>query len=205
MKRFDLGPVPLVAILRGVRPDEVVDVAAPLVELGFGAVEVPLNSPDPFESIRRLVGCYDHVLLGAGTVTTPDEVAGVADAGGRLVVAPNTDVAVVRAAKDRGMVCLPGFLTPTEAFAAAAAGADGLKLFPASASSPALVKGLAAVLDLPVVPVGGVGAANLGPWWAAGVAGFGLGGAVYRARDTPAAVRAKAEAVVRAFRELPPR
>ncbi|MGC8469427.1 MAG: 2-dehydro-3-deoxy-6-phosphogalactonate aldolase [Acetobacteraceae bacterium] len=196
-----LARCPLVAILRGVRPDEVEAVGAALAAAGIVILEVPLNSPDPFTSIRRLAARFGGTMLvGAGTVLEEAEVAAVAEAGGRLLVTPHADPALVRAAKARGMLACPGFFTPAEAFALLAAGADGLKLFPAEAASPAVLKALRAVLpaSVPVLPVGGVGADNLAAWRAAGAAGFGIGSALYRPGDTPGAVAAKAQALVAA-------
>ncbi len=196
-----LARCPLVAILRGVRPDEVEAVGAVLAAAGIVILEVPLNSPDPFTSIRRLAARFgETMLVGAGTVLAEAEVAAVAEAGGRLLVTPHADPALVRAAKAREMLACPGFFTPAEAFALLAAGADGLKLFPAEAASPAVLKALRAVLpgSVPVLPVGGVGADNIAAWRAAGAAGFGIGSALYRPGDTPGTVAAKAQALVAA-------
>lgn len=170
MNRTPLPPI--VAILRGVKPDEVVDIAAALVEAGVGAIEVPLNSPDPVESIRRLCDAFgDRALCGAGTVLTPDAVDAVAEAGGRLIVTPNTDPAVIAHAVARGLTVMPGFATPTEAFAAVKAGARALKLFPAGTFGPGHIKAVKDVLprEVAVYAVGGVGASNLDAWRAVGV------------------------------------
>lgn len=178
-----LDPLPLIAILRGVQPDEVVAVGRALSEAGFRLLEVPLNSPQPFESIRRLTDALDDAhLIGAGTVMTPRHVEQLADAGGRLVVMPHADPEVIRAAKAVDMVCTPGVATPTEAFAALDAGADGLKLFPAGQIGPAGLKAWRAVLpaDVAVLPVGGIHADNMTPWVAAGARGFGIGSALYQ-------------------------
>jgi len=190
-----LALCPLVAILRGVKPSEVEAIGDALIACGIGIIEVPLNSPDPLDSITRLVARFgDRALIGAGTVTTTAQVGAIAAAGGRLIVTPHAAVAVVREAKARGMVACPGFFTPTEAFALIEAGADGLKLFPAEAGSPAMLRSIRAVLpaDMPVLPVGGIAADNLAVWLAAGAAGFGIGSSIYKPGDTPLAVHAKA-------------
>ncbi len=191
----------LVAILRGVTPEEVVPIGEALAEAGIAVLEVPLNSPRPIESIRRLAARFgDQLLVGAGTVMSAAQVATVADAGGRLVVLPHASEAVVRAAKARGMVAVPGFFTPTEAFAMLAAGAAGLKLFPAEAASPAVLKAMRAVLppNTLVLPVGGIDAGNIPAWRAAGAAGFGIGSSIYKPGDTPQIVAAKARALLSA-------
>ncbi len=191
----------LVAILRGVTPDEVVPIGEALAEAGIAVLEVPLNSPRPIESIRRLAARFgDQLLVGAGTVMSAAQVATVADAGGKLVVLPHASEAVVRAAKARGMVAVPGFFTPTEAFAMLAAGADGLKLFPAEAASPAVLKAMRAVLppNTVVLPVGGIDAGNIPAWRAAGAAGFGIGSSIYKPGDTPEIVAAKAQVLLSA-------
>lgn len=197
-----LARCPLVAILRGLTPEEAVPVGEALAEAGIAVLEVPLNSPEPFESIRRLAAAFAgrEVLVGAGTVTTPGQVAELAAAGGRLLVTPHADPVLVRAAKLRGMWACPGFFTPAEAFALLAAGADALKLFPAEAASPAVLKALRAVLPpgTPVLPVGGMDAGTIPAWRAAGAAGFGIGGALYRPGDAPQAVGEKARALTAA-------
>lgn len=177
-----LQPLPLVAILRGLAPEEAAATGRVIVEAGFGMLEVPLNSPRPFDSIALLAGVLgDGVLVGAGTVMTPTDVDDVASAGGRLIVMPHADAAVIRAAKAAGLLCVPGVATPTEAFAALAAGADGLKLFPAEQASPAVLKAWRAVLprEVPVLPVGGIAPDTMAPWHAAGASGFGIGSALY--------------------------
>ena len=203
-----LEPLPLVAVLRGITPEEVPAIAAALHAEGFRILEVPLNSPRPFESIRRLADAYaDRCLVGAGTVIDPADVARVRDAGGALIVMPHADVAVVREAKRLGMVCLPGVATPTEAFAALAAGADGLKLFPAEAMAPAVVRAWRAVLPAGtlVFAVGGIRADNMAPWWAEGASGFGTGSNLYKPGAAPERVRAAAAAYAAGFRALPRR
>lgn len=197
-----LARCPLVAILRGIRPDEAEGVGAALAGGGFSIIEVPLNSPDPMASIRALARHYgSRVLIGAGTVTTPEEVAAVAAAGGRLIVTPHADPAIVRAAKAQGLIAIPGFFTPGEAFALLAAGADALKLFPAEAASPAVLRALLAVLPkrTAVLPVGGMDATTIPAWRAAGAAGFGIGSALYKPGDTPQTVAAKAAVLLDAI------
>jgi 2-dehydro-3-deoxyphosphogalactonate aldolase len=188
----------LVAILRGIRPDEAVPVTAALEAHGFAIVEVPLNSPDPLVSIAALVRAFgERLLIGAGTVTTEAQVAEIAAAGGRLIVTPHADAAVVRAAKRHGLLAVPGFFTPAEAFAMLAAGADALKLFPAEGASPAMLRSMRAVLPSGtiVLPVGGIDASNMAAWRAAGAAGFGIGSAIYKPGDTAEIVGAKARAL----------
>jgi len=197
-----LAQCPLVAILRGVRPEEVVDVATAIERVGIRIVEIPMNSPDAFSSIALLAGRFaDTLLIGGGTVVDSTQIARIADAGGKLVVSPHADPAVVQAAKKKGMVALPGFATPTEAFAMIAAGADGLKLFPAEAYPPKVLRALRAVLpkEMPVLPVGSITPDNMAEYWAAGANGFGLGSALYKPGDLPAAVANKAAAFMKAF------
>ncbi len=185
---------PLVAILRGVKPDEVVAIGKALERQGIAIVEVPLNSPQPMESIARLAREFgDRLLIGAGTVMTPAQVAEIAAAGGKLVVTPHADPAVTRAAKQCGLLAVPGFFTPAEAFAMLAAGADGLKLFPSEAASPAVLRALRAVLPpaTAVLPVGGIDASNLAAWRAAGAAGFGIGSSIYKPGDSAETVAAE--------------
>jgi 2-dehydro-3-deoxyphosphogalactonate aldolase len=200
-----MSRLPLVAILRGVKPAEAVDILQALVGSGFCLIEVPLNSPEPFDSIRAMrAAAPSGALIGAGTVLTTDDVAKVAEAGGDLIVMPHSDRAIVAAAKARGLIALPGVATPTEAFAAIAAGADGLKAFPAEMISPAIVKAWRAVLPagMPILPVGGVTPDNMAPYVAAGANGFGLGSALYRPGDSAAAVARNGEAFVAAWRTL---
>jgi 2-dehydro-3-deoxyphosphogalactonate aldolase len=197
-----LGRCPLVAILRGVRPDEAEAIAAALERAGIAIVEVPLNSPDPLESIRRLAaGFGERMLVGAGTVMTAEQVAAIAAAGGRLIVTPHADVRVLRAAKAAGLLACPGFFTPTEAFSLLEAGADGIKLFPAEAASPAVLKGIRAVLPAgtAVLPVGGIDAGNMRPWLQAGAAGFGIGSSIYKPGDTAEIVAGKAARLLAAL------
>ena len=179
---------PLVAVLRGIRPDDVVAVGEALIAAGVHILEVPLNSPDPFESITRLSALAgDDILIGAGTVVDVESVHRVAAAGGQLVVSPSTDANVIAATVAAGMASLPGFFTPSEAFAAIAAGAHGLKFFPAEAGSPAVIKALRAVLprSVPLLAVGGMTPDGLAAWTAAGADGFGLGSALFSPGMTP--------------------
>jgi 2-dehydro-3-deoxyphosphogalactonate aldolase len=202
-----LTPLPFVAVLRGITPDEVPAVGATLAAAQFRVLEVTLNSPQPFASIERLAReCGEHCLVGAGTVIAPADVARVRDAGGRLIVMPHADAEVVRAAKALGLVCLPGVATPTEAFAMLAAGADGLKMFPAEALAPAVLKAWRAVLPRGtlVFPVGGMKPETLHPYWQAGASGFGTGSNLYRPGASVEEVRVAAMAYAAAFRALPP-
>jgi 2-dehydro-3-deoxyphosphogalactonate aldolase len=177
-----LGECPLVAIIRGVTPGEVEAIGAALCENGIRIIEVPLNSPEPLFSISRLAKAFSgRALVGAGTVLRPDDVARVRDAGGRLIVSPDTNAPVIEAAVAAGMVSTPGFFTPSEAFEALRAGAHGLKFFPAEAATPAAVKALKAVLpaDVPLLVVGGVKPESMRAWLDAGADGFGLGSGLY--------------------------
>lgn len=182
---------PLVAILRGIKPGEALDIGATLVETGFCIIEVPLNSPEPYASIMRLSKRFgDKVLIGAGTVTDWEQVPKISDAGGRIVVMPHADERIVEAARRRNLFVVPGFATPTEAFRMIEAGADGIKLFPAEANAPKVLKALRAVLPakMPILPVGGITPANMKEYWEAGASGFGLGSALYKPGDTAARV-----------------
>lgn len=201
-----LALCPLVAILRGVRPDEVLAIGEALERQGVAIIEVPLNSPQPLDSIARLAREFgERLLIGAGTVMTAGQVTEIAEAGGRLVVTPHADPVVTRAAKQHGLLAVPGFFTPGEAFAMLAAGADALKLFPAEAASPAVLRALRAVLPAgtAVLPVGGIDASNIPAWQAAGAAGFGIGSSIYKPGDSPETVGAKAHALVAALAPVP--
>lgn len=200
-----LDPLPLVAVLRGITPEEVPSVGGALADAGFRVLEVPLNSPRPFESIALLAKAHgERCLIGAGTVLDPADVPRVRDAGGRIIVMPHADAAVIRAAKAAGMICVPGVATPTEAFAALAAGADGLKMFPAEGLPPAVLRAWRAVLPAQtlVFAVGGMKPDNLEPYWVAGASGFGTGSNLYKPKAAPAAVRAVAAAFNAAIRAL---
>jgi 2-dehydro-3-deoxyphosphogalactonate aldolase len=193
---------PLVAILRGVKPEEAVAIGAALGRQGIAIVEVPLNSPQPMESIALLAREFgERLLIGAGTVMTSAQVVEIAAAGGKLIVTPHADASIVRAAKQHGLLAIPGFFTPAEAFAMLAAGADALKLFPSEAASPAVLRALRAVLPTgtAVLPVGGIDASNMVAWRSAGAAGFGIGSAIYKPGDSPETVGAKAHALVAAL------
>jgi len=202
---FDqLDATGLVAILRGIRPDEACEIASTLYEAGFRLIEIPLNSPEPMRSIEQVVDSLpDDAFVGAGTVMTPSQVSDVRSAGGQLIVMPHSDPAVIRAAADANLVALPGVATPTEAFAALAAGATGLKAFPAEVLTPAAVKAWLAVLpkDTRVLPVGGITPEKLQPYLKAGASGFGLGGALYRVGDTASQVGQNARTFMSHWRE----
>jgi 2-dehydro-3-deoxyphosphogalactonate aldolase len=198
-----LTACPLVAILRGIRPEEAEAIGTALIGAGLRIIEVPLNSPDPMRSISLLSTLFGaKAVIGAGTVMTPEQVQQIAGFGGRLIVTPHADPAIVRAAKAAGLFAVPGFFTPAEAFALLAAGADALKLFPAEAGSPAMLRALRAVLppQTKLLPVGGVDATNIPAWRDAGAAGYGIGSAIYKPGDSAAAVEEKAGALVAALR-----
>jgi 2-dehydro-3-deoxyphosphogalactonate aldolase len=198
---------PLIAILRGIVPEEAVDIAAVLMEAGIDRIEVPLNSPDPFASIRAMARAHgDRALIGAGTVLTEAEVDRVAEAGGRLIVSPNCDPAVIRRTKALGLQSFPGVLTPTECFAALAAGADGIKIFPAFLMGQEGLKAIRAVLPpmTAIYMVGGVGPDSFAAWRRAGATGFGLGTSLFRPGDRAEDVAPRAAAMVAAWDEGAP-
>lgn len=200
-----LDTLPLVAILRGLRPSEALAVGEMLVEAGFKVLEVPLNSPDPFDSIKILADALgDRAIVGAGTVLKVEDVETLKAVGGEICISPNANPDVIRRAKSLGMISFPAFYTATEAFSAVEAGADALKLFPAELAGPKGLKALKAVLpkNLPVFPVGGVEPGNMQAYLDVGAHGFGIGSSVYKPGDTPEIVYAKAKAFTDAWAAL---
>jgi 2-dehydro-3-deoxyphosphogalactonate aldolase len=198
-----LNDLPLIAILRGLTPEEAEPVGAALIEAGFRCLEVPLNSPRPLESIAILRRCFDGVaIVGAGTVLTASAVDEVASVGGEIIISPNSNPAVIGATKARGLISLPAFFTPSEAFAALDAGADGLKLFPAEAAGPSALKAMRAVLpaSVPIFPVGGVDAGSMGDYRRAGATGFGIGSSLYAPGRSITEISQRANALVSAWR-----
>lgn len=198
-----LDQCPLIAIIRGVTPGDVEAIGEALYDGGIRIIEVPLNSPDPLRSIGLLAAKFgDEVLVGAGTVLEPADVGRVLDAGGRIIVSPDTNIDVIAATAAIGLVSSPGYFTPSEAFAAIRAGATTLKLFPAEAATPAVLKAQLAVIpkDVPVMAVGGIKPDNMRPWLDAGAAGFGLGGGLYKPGQSPAETLEKARAYVDGIR-----
>ncbi len=197
--------MPLVAILRGLTPETADEIGDVLVDAGFTLIEVPLNSPRPLESIARLAKRLEgRALVGAGTVLDVASVEAVAEAGGTLIVSPNTNPAVISAAAARGLIAVPGFQTPSEAFAALEAGARALKLFPAEAASPGVLKAIRTVLPAgaAVLPVGGISPTTMAPWHAVGAAGFGIGSALYSPGVTPDVLAERAAAFITAYKAL---
>ena len=198
LKRY-LDECPLIAIIRGVTPDEADAIGDAVYDGGIRIIEVPLNSPEPLKSIEKLAARFgDRALVGAGTVLKTEQVPQVKDAGGRIIVSPDTNVEVVSAAAQAGLVSSPGYFTPSEAFAALRAGAHALKLFPAEAASPTVLKAQLAVIpkDVPVLVVGGVQPDNMQPWLEAGAVGFGLGGGLYKPGQSAEETLQKARAYV---------
>ncbi|MDH3743359.1 MAG: 2-dehydro-3-deoxy-6-phosphogalactonate aldolase [Hyphomicrobiales bacterium] len=194
----------LIAILRGIKPDEAADVAAVLIEAGITMIEVPMNSPQPFDSIARMADSFaNDALIGAGTITEPGQVDGLVAAGGTFVVSPDCNPDVIKATRARGLKSFPGVFTATEAFTALRSGADGLKLFPAFVMGPEGLKAIKAVLPdaTPLYAVGGIEADQFGTWLSAGAAGFGLGSSLYKPGASPAQIGAAARAIVTAYDE----
>jgi 2-dehydro-3-deoxyphosphogalactonate aldolase len=194
-----LQQCPVIAIIRGVTPDEAEAIGDAIYESGIRIVEVPLNSPDPLQSIERLAkGLGERMLVGGGTVLTPDDVRRVGGAGGRIIISPSTNREVIAITAAEGMISCPGYFTPSEAFTAIEAGATALKLFPAEGASPEVLRAHLAVLpkDVPVLAVGGITPDNMQPWIHAGAAGFGLGGGLYKAGQSAAETLDKARAYV---------
>jgi len=204
MSRIPFPPMtyPLIAILRGLKPGETEEVVGALIEAGFTAIEIPLNSPEPFRSIEIAVKMApENCLIGAGTVLTVDHVNRLADVGGRLMVSPNVEPDVISTAAAKGMVTMPGVFTPTEALAAAKAGATGLKFFPASVLGPSGIQAIRAVLpaELEIAAVGGVSDRNFADYAAIGLRSFGLGSSLYKPGMSGADVRARAKATIEAY------
>jgi len=201
-----LAELPLIAILRGLQPDRAIEVGEMLVEAGFRIIEVPLNSPAPLVSIERLANAFgDRAIIGAGTVLQSHDIGAVASAGGRLIVMPHADTSLIRQVDHLGLFCVPGVATPTEAFAALGAGADALKMFPAEAMPPSVVKAWRAVLRPPVklLPVGGITPETMPAFLNAGASGFGLGSALYKPEFSLSALADNASAFVKAIQACP--
>jgi 2-dehydro-3-deoxyphosphogalactonate aldolase len=199
-----MDSLPLVAILRGLKPEEALGVGQAIVNAGFHILEVPLNSPDPLRSIQILAEAFPNALVGAGTVTTAQQVRDIKAAGGQLIISPHLDDNVVCEAVNQGLISMPGVATPTEAFRAIALGAHGLKLFPAEMISPAVVKSMRAVLPTSVrlIPVGGIGVHNMADYRKSGASGFGIGSALFAPGKSAQAVGESALAFVQAFKAI---
>ena len=197
-----MDSLPLVAILRGLKPEEALDVGQAIVKAGFHILEVPLNSPDPLRSIQILAAAFPHALVGAGTVTTAQQVRDIKAAGGQIIISPHLDDNVVCEAVNLGLISLPGVATPSEAFRAIALGAHGLKLFPAEMISPAVVKSMRAVLPkhIRLIPVGGIGTHNMADYRNSGASGFGIGSALFAPGKSAQAVGESAAAFVQAWK-----
>ncbi|WP_144208151.1 2-dehydro-3-deoxy-6-phosphogalactonate aldolase [Shewanella donghaensis] len=197
-----MSQMPLVAILRGVTPAEVLDVADVLVTAGYRVIEVPLNSPSPYESIKLLSYKYGNdVIIGAGTVVTKEQVDLVEAAGGRIIISPHADAELIRYSKAKDLYCVPGFFTPSDAYAAINAGADSLKLFPADAFGPKGLKAMSVVLpDIDILPVGGVSPDTMQAFLDSGAKGFGLGSGLFKAGMTISQVQQNANAYVDGYR-----
>ncbi|PCI87431.1 MAG: 2-dehydro-3-deoxy-6-phosphogalactonate aldolase [Hyphomicrobiales bacterium] len=197
-----LVDIPLIAILRGVKPQEVLEIAQIIYQAGIKVIEIPLNSPEPYNSIEILQQAMgDEAVIGAGTVTNIEQVKKIHAVGGRLIVSPNTNIAVIKRSKQLGLYSAPGFYTPSEAFAAIEAGADALKMFPADTLGTKGLKAIAVVLppEMPIFPVGGVNADNMADFIAVGASGFGLGSGLYKAGMTAEQVGVNAAAYVKAI------
>lgn len=200
-----LSTMPLIAVLRGISPGEVLSICDELYKAGFLCLEVPMNSPDPLDSIARLAEAYgDKALVGAGTVVRVDDVEKIAKAGGKIIIMPHTDVEIIKESKRLDLCCVPGFSTPSEAYTALNAGADALKCFPAESHPPAIVKAFRSILpkDTIVIPTGGITPEKMADYFAVGVNGFGLGSALYRPGDTAESVAGKAEKFVAAMKSI---
>jgi 2-dehydro-3-deoxyphosphogalactonate aldolase len=199
-----MDKLPLVAILRGLKPEEALGVGQAIVNAGFHILEVPLNSPDPLRSIQILAKAFPNALVGAGTVTTAQQVRDIKAAGGQLIISPHLDDNVVCEAVNLGLISLPGVATPSEAFRALALGAHGLKLFPAEMISPAVVKSMRAVLPTSVrlIPVGGIGVHNMADYRQSGASGFGIGSALFAPGKSSQAVDESAVAFVQAWNAI---
>ena len=199
-----MDSLPLVAILRGLKPEEALSVGQAIVNAGFHILEVPLNSPDPLRSIQILAEAFPLALVGAGTVTTPQQVRDIKAAGGQLIISPHLDDNVVCEAVKQGLVSMPGVATPSEAFRAIALGAHGLKLFPAEMISPAVVKSMRAVLPthMKLIPVGGIGIHNMADYRKSGASGFGIGSALFAPGKAAQAVGESADAFVQAWKAI---